>query len=127
MLKIVSVKFPAVFSYSGSNNKTYVYMTDLDVDVGDTVVVDSPSAGFTCVKVTKIDEDAVAVSKATKWVVCKIDAEAYKARIEREKQKGVIIAKLQKLQKEILERDQFAQLAALSPEAAALVEELKGL
>jgi hypothetical protein len=122
-MKTVSVKFATDYAH-----KAYAYMTDIsDVAVGDTVVVESPHSGFTCVKVTAIDESATAVTKATKWVVCKVDAEAYRARVEREKQKGVILAKLLKIQKEVLERDMFSQLAALDPEAATLVEQLKNL
>jgi hypothetical protein len=127
MIKVVSVKFPNTNPYNNPN-KTYAYSTDVEeIAVGDTVVVESPSSGFTCVKVTAIDESDTAVTKATKWVVCKVDAETYKARVEREKRKGVILAKLAKIQKEILERDMFSQLAALDTDAAKLVEELKNL
>lgn len=129
MTKIVSVKFPHNNSYGRTvNSKTYAYSTDVeDIEVGDTVVVESPSSGYTCVKVVGIDDSPVAVSKSTKWVVCKVDDTNYKDRLEREKQKGVLIAKLQKLQKEVMERNQFEELAKLDPEAAKLVEELKNL
>ena len=122
-MKTVSVKFS-----SGYQEKTYAYLTDIDdVSVGDTVVVESPHSGMTCVVVKGIDDSAEAISKATKWVVCKVNDTAYRARIEAEREKAKILAKLQKIKAQVLEQNQFEELARLSPEAADLVKQLKTL
>ena len=120
-MKVVTIKFD-------ERSNKYAYLTDIeDIAVGDTVVVESPYSGYTCVTVVAVDDSAEAVTKATKWVVCKVDTAAYTARIEREKKRAVITAKLRKLKSDMLEANQFAALAAESPEAAKLVEELKKL
>ena len=57
----------------------YTYKTTLDVEEGDTVVVDTPRTGFTCVKITGIlkpeEVDLTAFEYA--WVVSKVDLEHY--------------------------------------------------
>jgi aminopeptidase N len=112
----------------GAHSGTYAYMTDIEgIEVGDTLVVDSPSNGFTCVTVMSVQETADSVEKATKWVVSKVDVAGYKERLERAERRKLLTAKLKKMQSEALEADQFAALIKLVPGAAALVEELKSL
>lgn len=60
-------------------NKKYSYMTDLDLKVGDKVVV-SVDGKFKVVEVVDID---VTTNKATKWVVDKVDVDGYKNREKR--------------------------------------------
>lgn len=123
-MKTVTVKFAT--SYSSS--KTYVYQTDIEgIEEGDTVVVDAPSTGMTCVKVVSVEESADSVTRATKWIVAKVDVQSYKDRIEANKRRETIIAKLRKRQSVILENNMFAKLAEMDPEAMKLVEELKSL
>jgi hypothetical protein len=112
----------------GTNNQTYSYMTDIEgVEVGDTLVVDSPTYGFACVTVTSVQETAHSVEKATKWIVSKVDVAGYKERLEKMERRKLLTAKLKKMQAEALEADQFAALIKLVPGAAALVDELKAL
>lgn len=123
--RIVQVSFNR---QNGMRLERYAYMTDIaDIDVGDVVVVDSPNSGLTLVTVETLEETPESVSKATKWIVDRVNVKAYHARLERDKQRGLILAKLKKEQARVLEANQFAELAKLSPEAAALVEQLKGL
>ena len=50
--------------------KQYAYHTDIaGVEVGDKVVVDTPSSGLTIVTVTSVGESAEGVEKAEKWIV----------------------------------------------------------
>lgn len=124
-MKIVHVVFP-LNAYS--RDKTYAYMTDIDdIAVNDTVVVDSPNNGLTLVKVVSVEETAEGVEKATKWIVDKVDVTAHKKRMADIEQRKLIVAKLKKMQAEMLEADQFAMLAANNPEAAALIDQLRAL
>lgn len=120
-MKTVAVKYP-------NHPSVYHYLTDIEgIEVGDTLVVDSPNNGMTCVKVVSADESEVGLAKATKWIVCKVDTAAYHGRVEREARRKLLIAKLKKMQEEALEANQFAALAALNPDAVALINELKSL
>ena len=120
-MQTVTVKFAA-------HGGLYAYLTDIEgIEVGDTLVVDSPNSGFTCVTVASVQETADSVEKATKWIVSKVDVAGYKARLERAERRKLLTAKLKKMQAEALEADQFAALIKLVPGAAALVDELKSL
>lgn len=120
-MNIVIVKF-------GNSNQTYSYMTDIEgVEVGDTLIVDSPNIGYACVTVTSVQETAHSVEKATKWIVDKVDVASYKERLEKVERRKLLMAKLKKMQNEALEADKFATLVKLVPGAAALVDELKTL
>jgi len=78
-------------------------------------------------EVVSVEETEASIEKATKRVVCKVDDTEYKARIERNERRALILAKLKKEQARVLSENQFAELAKVSPEAAALVAELKDL
>ena len=111
-----------------STTQLYAYLTDIEgVEVGDILVVDSPSSGFVCVTVTSVNETADSVEKATKWIVSKVDVAGHKARLEKAERRKLLTAKLKKMQEEALEADQFAALIKLVPSASALVDELKSL
>lgn len=106
----------------------YAYLTDIEgIEKGDTLVVDSPSSGFTCVTVTSVEETAEAISNANKWIVCKVDVAAYRERVKKAERRKVLIAKLRKMQEQALENDMFAKLGELDPNALPLIEELKKL
>lgn len=123
-MKIVSVKFNNAYS----QEKSYAYMTDIDdIAVNDLVVVESPSRGLTIVEVVSVQETAEGIEKATKWVVDKIDVTAHKKRLADIEQRKLIVAKLKRMQADMLEADQFAMLAANNPEAAALIDQLRAL
>ncbi len=71
------------------SRKSYTYKakTAANVKAGDVVVVDSPKSGLVCVDVIEVhaaprmNKDA---QYAYKWIVCKVDQEAYDAQLERE-------------------------------------------
>lgn len=69
--------------------KEYTYKTDLKLEAGDEVIIDSPYSGLTIAVVTRVDEVADLDEKATfsyKWIIGKVDLEAHKARLEREEE-----------------------------------------
>lgn len=122
MTSTVEVKF----TNKPYDEKTYHYLTDLVVNEGEKVVVDSPSDGYVTVKITKVYVGECS-KRATKYVVCKIDDKEYLARIEKDKLKAKIVAKLEDKKKQIEEEAIWKYLADQDPEAAALFKELKSL
>lgn len=122
-MKTVFVNFE-----SGYNpNKEYHYLYDLEEPIaeGDCVVVDTPNNGLTVVKVRRIDE-GISLN-ATKYVVDRVDMNAYRFRQEREKRRKAIVAQLTKMEKELQEEQRFAILAQTNPQASKLLEELRSL
>lgn len=111
-----------------TSHQSYAYLTDIEgIEKGDTLVVDSPSNGFTCVTVVSVEETVESVTKATKWVVSKVDVAAYKERMQKAERRKVLVAKLKKMQEQALEKDMFSKLGELDPNAIPLIEELKKL
>jgi len=123
---VVRCEFNSAVSRSYScGEKRYAYLCDIPgVKVGDKVVVDAPSNGLTLVTVREI---AVGDSKASKWIVDRVDLTAHEERRARAKRKAEIEAKLEAALKEELRKDRYARLASKSPELLALVEELNNL
>jgi len=78
--------------------RTYTYKTDLELKVGDEVVVDAPSTGLTVVVVSEVhtlaDIDANAAYKY-KWVVTKVDLDAHEERLAKEDELAEEFAKIQ--------------------------------
>lgn len=70
--KFVKVEF-------NGSQKEYLYKTTLELEDGDTVVVDTPSTGLTCAIVTEVLrlEEVDLESFDYKWIVSKVDLEYY--------------------------------------------------
>ena len=113
MAKVVSVKF------DGYAYKTYDFFTDLELKVGDVVVVDTQN-GLQVAEVVDVDVDS---SKATKWVVDKVDMEAHKARIEREKRLKEITQKMEARRKKLEKFEVYRMLAEKDDEMAELLKQ----
>lgn len=75
MTQYVRVKFR-------NSPNTYDYLSDLGLKAGDFAVVPA-SPGFAVVQVTRVLEES---SKATVWVVQKVDVESYQRKQEKRKQ-----------------------------------------
>lgn len=61
--------------------RKYCYMTDLDLQLGDTVIVDS-SNGMGIAQVFDPDvQDEEITNKATAWILCKVDTDKHYARL----------------------------------------------
>lgn len=117
-MKTAVVKFP-------TSSTLYHYRTELDLQEGDHVVVDSPTSGYTVAVVRKVIDDVSL--KATAFIVCKVDDTAYKARKESKLRRARIVKQLREIQKQQTEIEQFAALANANPQAALLVAELRTL
>jgi hypothetical protein len=115
--KYVKVEF---IGYSG---KQYAFWTDLELQAGDLVVVDS-TMGY---GVAVVMENIEFSDKANRWVVQKVDLEAHVKRIERAEQMKLLKQKMEARQKELLEIAQFESLAKEDETMSKLVEEFKTL
>lgn len=115
--KFVTVEF--------KNSQTpYTYKTTLDLEEGDTVVVDTPRTGMTCALVTAVLrlEEVDATKFDYKWVVSKVDTDYYEkvTDMQAQVQKTINDSKRSKLVKEMK-----AQLAEeIGDDAVAQVEKL---
>jgi hypothetical protein len=113
---------------SGMSSDSYAYLTDIEgLAADDYVVVESPSAGMTLVRVASVEETPKSVEKATKWIVDRVDTKTYYERAQREADRALILLKLKKEQARVLEENQYAELAKVSTTAAELVAQLKAL
>lgn len=77
-MKTVDVQFKGC--NGGGVGKSYTYKTNLDLAVGDDVVVDAPSTGMTVVVVTAVHKTPRIDPQAAyeyKWIVTKVDKTAY--------------------------------------------------
>ena len=122
-MNIVAVKFKGYKTTQGVGQE-YHYLTDLNLTIGDNVVVESPSEGYVVVIVTKIC-GPLEGTKATKWIVQKVDDTEYKRKEEARRRKSVIETKLRAIEKQLESTMKFEYLAKMSPEAARLLEELR--
>jgi hypothetical protein len=135
--RIVAVIFPG-------NSTEYSYHCDIpEVQQGDYVIVASPSGdrydrnqnffspelkGYpTVVRVVRTEETVKDVSKATKWVIQKLDIDKYVERLAHEQKIDVLRAKIKRAKEAALERAQLASLRELSPELDLLITELANL
>lgn len=121
----MSIKTVSVTFNSGFNNKMYEYLTEFEVKVGDTLVVDSPNDGLVCV--TACDVKDGAVGKGTKFIVDVVDRQRAVDQVERYKKRKELLGKLEAKRKEVEEVAVFEWLAANDSEAASLLKELKAL
>ena len=64
-----------------SNGKEYSYLADMDVNVGDMVVVEVQSEELKIAQVSQADGlTPHQIKLAHKWIICKIDLEKHEAR-----------------------------------------------
>jgi hypothetical protein len=125
-MRVARVQFSnANNDFHRSTDKTYDYYTDLDLAIGDHVVVDSPSTGFVVVLVKDIIESETI--RVSKWVVDKVDIASYNERILREKERQELLAVLDKKAKRVEETQKYQFLAAVDPEAAKMLERIQEL
>jgi hypothetical protein len=111
MFNTVSVRF---VNQNRSNDKEYAYLTDLDLKEGDIVVVDT-QYGFKTAEVTSLFCNE---NDANKWVVCKVDAEAFGKKLATLKHKQFILKQMKTRLDQVDVMDRFA-LAAKSDEVMA--------
>lgn len=68
----------AQVAFAGNLESLYDFKTDLELQIGDPVVCDTVR-GFSVGKVIHLADTS---TKATNWIVQKVDAEGHKARME---------------------------------------------
>lgn len=101
-LKTVGVQFKDM--NGEAFGKVYTYKTDLELEVGDEVIVDAPSTGMTIVVVAEVHDIADLDEKASfeyKWIVGKVDTEAHEKRLEREEELAKEFAVVQRKVKKV--------------------------
>ena len=113
---------------SHSTEKGYTYLTDLDLEIGDKCVVDTPGNGLSVVTVVSVRGlTAGQRTAATKWIVAKVDVEAHKERLRRQEAAQEIRNKLFEKKSQAEELKIYQMLAKDDPEIKALLEELAGV
>lgn len=103
MEKVVGVKFSGTYS-------TYAFKTDLDLKVDDLVVCDT-SRGYSVGKVA----GGTDVSKATKWIVQKVDVAAFEARKAKEAELEKMLRKMETRRKKVESLSLYRSLAKDDP------------
>ena len=102
-----------------SSGRSGIFYTDLDLQVGQTVVYESEN-GMHVGVVTNADPDAVS---AQTWIVDIVDMTAHEQRIERTKQAKKLKAKLDAKRKQFQDIELLRLIAANDPETAAMLSE----
>lgn len=126
MLKTLSVTF-STGNYSYQNSKSYDYMVkaDLDVKVGDQVLVYTNDGRYAVAKVNRVS-DGVS-NKATKTIVAVLNDRVAKAYDTREQEVKAVRNKLDRLE-ELLAKEaevnKYRYLASTNAEAAQLLRDL---
>ena len=127
MPNIVAVTFNDRTGYRGTSpqSKKYHYLTDLNLQVGDTCVVDAPS-GTTLVTVTDLNP-VDGVRHASKWIVTKVDRSRYEARQQAVQELGDLHIKLNIALEKAIVLEQRRRIAERYPYVAALIRQVEGL
>jgi hypothetical protein len=102
----------------------YSFKTILDLEKGDSVVVDTIN-GLQVAKVVKVTD--IVPSIATKWVISKVDLEGHKERLEKEEEMKLVKEKMKQRKKELEEISEFEKFAEKDKEMADLLKQLKDL
>ncbi len=109
--------------------KDYTYKIMGPCSPGDTVVVDSPYSGLTCVKVISVDETPridLGADFTYKWVVQRVDTSAYKEMLEKEEAFTSQVEEVQRInQRDQLLRQYADAFPAGSPARDAFDKALK--
>jgi ribosome biogenesis protein Nip4 len=129
MKTVVNVRFVTINKNTRDwardyEKKLYSYFTDLNLKEKDLVVVDT-SNGWSLAEVVETNVETRGL--CGKWIVQKVDTDAFEKRIEREKQIASIRSELKARLKAKDEMDLFADLAKHDTTSAELLEALKKL
>lgn len=136
LTSVVQVVFPG-------NETIYSYHSDIpDLKVDDFVIVASPRnrswdetrffsqelQGYpVVVRVVNIQPTLKDVTKANKWIIQKLDVDAYVRRLALEQQVDILRHRINEEKKKALELAELAKLRDLNPTLGALIDELAAL
>lgn len=109
------------------NSKEYSYMTDLELKKGDWVIVEVKDAFKAVMVCSTKGLSKNAINAASKWIVSKIDTDAYMLRKKTQETIAELKYKLRQRKEEAEEFVIYQQLAAIDPEIERLIEELRML
>lgn len=115
---VVSVSY--ISSYNG---RTYDFWTDIPLTHGDTVVVDA-ATGLGLAEVMDIKDHS---RKANKWVVQKVDLDAYDAKMEREKRMEELLQEMESITTMGRKLALFEEMAKTDIVLDGLLKEYQGL
>lgn len=119
--KIVCVKFKNEYGWS----KDYAFKTTECLECGDQVIVDVTDRGATMAVVSQTDN--VPVSKATRWVIQKIDMRRHEQRVVREAKMEALLTRMAQ-RAEVLQKDEiYVYWAERDGEMARLVAKYNDL
>ena len=124
MKKVIAIRF----STNGClGEKVYAYFTDLEVKVGDWVIVEV-SKEFKTAMVTDAEGLSKAdIAKAHKWIVQKVEVAEYEKRAIKERKINELRNQLRARKEEAEEYLIYQQLAKIDPSIKALMSELYDL
>jgi hypothetical protein len=107
-----------------AGSKSYTYITDIALEVGDTVIVPSGSDDrFKMATVDRVDDDLEIQPNANmkyRWIAGKVDFAAYQRNMERNAEIEKLIAKTYRTNARQAYAQQF--LVGAAPEVVALVK-----
>lgn len=119
-MKYVSVKFES-YSYA----KAYHFLSDIEeLAVGDTVVTDT-TRGLQVGTVTSVSDTPS--SKATKYIVQKVDMVKHEERKAKAKQQAELKKKMEARRKQLQENEIYRILAKEDEEMAKMLEEFDSI
>jgi len=120
--RVVLVKF-----VENTYEKEYAYRCEFEVSPGDWLVV-CVNKVYKCVQVTRVrglsDSER---SKASKWIVCKVDTARYEERMKRMEVVQEIRNKLKERKEQMQEFLIYKQLAETDPEIKKLLDEYNSM
>lgn len=123
MTKVVMIDFPHGTSY-------YAFLTDLELNIGDSVVCDT-SRGLSVGKVVRHqDKNQITASdkrKAVKWVIQKVDLTAHNQRMHRVARIETLNNALQRKLRDFNAKQALSIMIENDVEAAHIYEELRAL
>lgn len=106
-----------------SSCKLYDFKTDIQLDINDTVVVDTDN-GFGVGEVAGFKKES---TMATKWVLSKVDIRAHEARLAREKKVKELKKEMDKRRKAVEEATIHAYLTQVDAEYSRIHSQLAAL
>jgi len=123
-MKVITIRFK---EQRPTNESSYSYYTDLELEAGDFVVVEARNSyGLGIVNQT-VGLSQSALDKAKGWVVQKVDIAAHKAKAEKRELVKELYNQLEQRRKAIEMRQVYELLADTDPELKALLNQLKAI
>lgn len=122
--KYVSVVFDQKSGKQAETPIEYTYLTDLDLEVGDKAVVFANDL-YKVVTVTSVRGlTQHQRSKATKWVVCRVNVEEHTERVRKQALAQEIRNRLQEKREAMEDMFIYQELAKSDPEVQKMLEQL---